>query len=196
MVQTRLNNDLKLIWGLMGIPLIIFAGFVFLLWGSPSACRITNDRSAGTSLKTIVSAQIEFRTQDPCKSGVRQFWRKDVVGLYTLRPRNEPTEPAIKLIELSVACADDRSGKEIEEYSVKAPKAGYWFRAIRHADEKQLSPERFAVVAIPASYPTSGKHTLVVDERNIIYRADLGHGNGIDVFPTDEELKAKWTKLD
>jgi hypothetical protein len=194
MVQDGLKKQFWITWG--AILLLIALALAITLPGLMPGYRPSNERKPETSLKTIVSAQIEFRTKDPGKTGVRQFWRKDIAGLYTLRPRNDPAEPAIKLIELAVACADDRAGKDLDDYAVKAPKAGYWFRAIRHADETSLSPERFAAVAFPASYPTSGKDTFIVDERNFIYRANLGHGRGIDVFPTDKELQKRWAKLD
>ena len=92
----------------------------------------SNERNPSTGLKTLASAQAYFRANDQDNDGVNQFWRSDVSGLYTVAPTGSP---AIKLIELSVACADDRPKTDILKYSILAPKAGYWYRAIRHADE-------------------------------------------------------------
>jgi hypothetical protein len=158
--------------------------------------RTSDERKPDTSLKTIVSAQQEFRSKDVDSDGRRQFWRADVAGLWTFRPGHDPQKPPIRLIELAVACPDDRPLTDIEQYATRSAKAGYWFRAIRHADEKGMSPDRYAVVAFPALYSDDHRYTLVVDERKDIYRMDLGHGRGIEVFPTPAELKTKWSKLD
>jgi hypothetical protein len=195
MGKTRLNKDVGIVWGLMGGSVLLIAAA--MLPGLMTTYRPSVERKPDTSLKTIIAAQEEFRLKDLDGDGVRQFWRADVAGLYTLRPRSDPAKPILKLIELSVACADDRpQNNDLEQYAVRAPKAGYWFRAIRHADEKSPSPDRYAVIAIPSTYPEPARYTLVVDERRDIYRMDLGHGRGLEVFPTPAELKTKWSKLD
>jgi hypothetical protein len=162
--------------------------------GFSPGSRGNGERSPSTSLKTITSAQADFRANDRDGDGVNQFWRGDIAGLYALAPGGGP---AMKLIELSVASADDRAVVSIAPYAVKAPKSGYWFRAIRHADEAVIDANaRFAAECHPADYPKSGRYTFIVDENNTIFRADLGHGNGLTAYPTDEELNTKWSKLD
>ncbi|HUR38122.1 MAG TPA: DUF2950 family protein [Planctomycetota bacterium] len=152
------------------------------------------ERNPSTSLKTITSAQADFRANDRDGDKVTQFWRADIAGLYALAPGGGP---AIRLIELSVAAADDRPVLSIAPYAKPAPKSGYWYRALRHADEAVLDANlRFAAECHPADYPKSGRWTFIVDENNTVFRADLGHGRGIEVYPTDDELRAKWSKLD
>jgi len=152
------------------------------------------ERNPSTSLKTITSAQADFRANDRDGDGVNQFWRADIAGLYALAPSGGP---AIRLIEGSVALADARPLFDLTREGKRAPKAGYWYRAIRHTDEQTLDAAlRFAAVAYPADYPKSGKYTFIVDENNTIYRCDLGHGRGIEVYPAEDELRAKWAKLD
>ncbi len=157
----------------------------------------STERSPSASLKTLASAQADFRANDRDGDGVRQFWRGDVAGLYALVHKEQG---ALKLIELSVAGADDRPLTEITRYTVRSPKAGYLFRALRHADEdpKKPSPDRFAAVAFPAHYNLTDRDrfSFILDENNAILRADLGHGRGIDVYPTPEELRKTWSKLD
>jgi hypothetical protein len=150
------------------------------------------ERNPSTSLKTIASAQADFRANDRDNDGVHQFWRKDVAGLYTVVPSGGE---AIKLIELSVASADDRPKTDLLKYAILAPKAGYWYRAIRHPDEdpKALDPNRFAYCAFPDS-PSAGKYIFIVDENNTIFRSVAGGRRGIEVFPTDEELRTSWAK--
>ncbi len=194
------------IWGAIAglILLALLAGVVLPAFDFQLDCRYCwlfrhhrhgyYQRNASTSLKTITSAQADFRANDRDGDGVNQFWRADIAGLYALAPGGGP---AMRLIELSVAAADDRPMLNIAPYAKPAPKAGYWFRALRHADETVIDAKlRFAAEAHPADYPKSGRYTFIVDENNTIFCCDLGHGNGLTVYPTDDELKTKWSKLD
>ena len=213
---------MKLSGLLMGLGLLAGVGFLILepwhscaqhaAWTTVSFRRWhrggSAERNAAASLKTITVAQVDFRSNDRDNNQINDFWRGDIAGLYGFCPRDS-TE-MVKLLEISVAGADaqplDKStnpptpGKMtgLAYYATHAPKAGYWFRAIRHADEKdKLDTEsRFAAVAYPADYPKSGRWTYVVDESNTIYKRDLGRPGGIDVYPTDEELKLQWAKID
>jgi hypothetical protein len=174
-------------------------------WSPFSSQRTSPERNPSTSLKTIAAAQADFRANDRGGDGMNRFWRGDVAGLYTIVPKNAagrnsagPGTDAIKLIELSVASSDDRPVSDLSPYAIAAPKAGYWMRAIRHADEdpKALDPNRFAACSFPAKYSPEHRWTYILDESNAIFRADLGPGGGIDVFPSVKELDLKWTKLD
>jgi len=146
------------------------------------------ERPAHICLKTLASAQAEFRANDRDGNGKPDFWRGDVAGLYRIK--------SSKLIEISVAAADDRPTEPIETLTPRAPKSGYWFRAIRHAGETAPDPARFAFCAFPARYPTTGRWTFILDEGNTVFRRDLGRPGGIEVFPDDEELRREWSKLD
>jgi hypothetical protein len=151
--------------------------------------RASNERQAMTALKTLSSAQADFRTNDRDRDGVTQFWRGDVAGLYTISP---PGGLPIRLIEPGVAAADDRP---LALSAPRFPKTfhGYRFRAIRYLDEDPLKPDpqRFAICAYPAS-PAAGKYMFVINENNSIFRSAVVDCNGTDHFPTDDELKAKW----
>jgi hypothetical protein len=161
--------------------------------------RSHGERNPSTSLKTISSAQADFRANDRDWNRKNDFWRGDIAGLYTLipnLPEGSPDRVAIKLIELSVAAADDRPVTDISRYAPRSAKGGYWYRAIRHADETTLDPDRFAACAYPDS-PSAGRYTFIIDENNTIFRRELGpQQRGVEVFPNDEELKQQWTKLD
>jgi hypothetical protein len=171
------------------------------------SCR-SGQRSAAASLKTLATAQADYRANDRDGNGIADFWRGDVSGLYGLCPKGS-TE-MIKLIEISVAGADDRpttpaaktpiagAVTAVDYYTTRSPKGGYRFRAIRHADEKDRADaaSRFAFCCFPDAYPNGGRFTYVINEGNTIFKRDLGRPGGIEVFPTDEELKREWTKLD
>ncbi|HUR38945.1 MAG TPA: hypothetical protein VM222_05605, partial [Planctomycetota bacterium] len=89
------------------------------------------ERVPSSTLKSLTSAQADFRANDRDGDKLHQFWRADIAGLYALAPGGGP---AIRLIELSTAAAENKT----------------------------------------------------------VFRADLGRGKGLTVFPTDDELRAQW----
>ena len=151
-------------------------------------------RSASSSLKTIASAQADFRANDRDWNHVNDFWRSDIAGLYAVESQGD----AIKLIELSVAGADDRPTTSIEKHAVKSPKAGFWYRALPHADEKtSRGPDRFAACTFPESLAAGRWGTYVVSEDNTVRKRMLGHARGLEVYPTEGQLKGdRWETLD
>ena len=154
--------------------------------------RSSNERNASTALKMLTSAQADFRANDRDRDGVNQFWRADVAGLYALVPRGS-TE--IQLIPISTALADARPSGIFAPYGHRKPEHGYWFRAMRHADEdpKHLDPNRFAFIAYPAT-PAAGKYVYIIDENNSLWRSPAEGFEEFDVYPTDEQLKMRWSR--
>jgi prepilin-type N-terminal cleavage/methylation domain-containing protein len=112
--------------------------------GLLSSQRASNERNASTSLKTLTSAEADFRANDRDWNHVNDFWTGDVKGLYTMTSAavsgnsNSTTDPVIKLIELSVASADAdgsvvSAGGEcaaLTTFAVSSAKAGYWYQAL------------------------------------------------------------------
>ena len=198
MVKARLSRGGRSIAqriALVLVVLLLLGAGVVLLYGTPySGCGHGNDRSASTSLKTIALAQFDFCSGDRDWNDVKDFWRKDIAGLYTLYPAADATHTPIKLIELSIASADDRPVSDLSPYALPSTKAGYWFRALLHEDEKTPSPDRFAVCAYPDS-PSAGRWTYIVDEENFIYRKELKNQRGVERYPADP-IKAGWQRLD
>ena len=74
-------------------------------------------------------------------------------------------------------------------------KGKYWVRTIRFADEVEPDPNRFAACCFPAVYEQGIRSHYVVNQEGAVYKKDLGHGNGIDVFPADP-LKEGWERVD
>jgi hypothetical protein len=181
---------LALLVALLGIGI----GLLFLL--GPRICH-GGDRTIPSSLKTLATAESDFRANDRAKTGREEFWRKDVAGLWGLIPKGGTDQDRIRLIEVSVALADDRPLTDLESVGTRGPKSGYWFRAIRKKGEPPLnSGTQFAFCAFPASYSSGSRYTFIIDEENTLWKADLGHGRGIEVFPDEAELKRQWKKLD
>ena len=113
--------------------------------GLLSSQRASNERSASTSLKTLSTAEADFRANDRDWNHVNDFWTFNVSGLYTMTSAavtgnagNSTTDPSIKLIELSVASADSESGiavpgtecAALSTFAVPSAKAGYWYIAL------------------------------------------------------------------
>lgn len=151
----------------------------------------SNERGPGTSLKTITSAQADFRANDRDWNHIHDFWRKDIAGLYAV----EVDGVAQKLIELSVAAADDSPKTPIEKHAERSPKAGYWFRALLHEDEKPDAPdpERFAACTFPVN-SSAGRWMYIVCEDNRIWRKDFA-GQVPAAYPKNP-LADGWEKVD
>jgi hypothetical protein len=150
-------------------------------------------RNASTSLKTIASAQADFRANDRDWNHENDYWRADVAGLYAFEVQGY----ALKLIELSVASADDRPTTNIAAFAEKSPKAGFWYRALPHAGESPRGPDRFAACTFPVSLEAGRWGTYVISEDNVIRKRKLGHARGIEAYPAPNELKnTEWELLD
>ena len=149
-------------------------------------------RNASSSLKTIASAQADFRANDRDGNHENDYWRPDIAGLYAVEVEGQ----AIRLIELSVAAADDRAATSIERFALKSPKAAFWYRALPHADERTRGPDRFAACTFPESLADGRWGTYVVSEENTIRKKMLSHARGLDVHPTAVQLKAEqWESI-
>ena len=151
--------------------------------------RSNNDRNAAASLKTVATAQADFRSNDRDGNGKNDFWRGDIAGLFTVKGKDGQ---AIKLIEMSIAYADVRPLTEYEKH-LSAPKSGYRFRALRFADEKIPDPERFAACAFP-DIEKAGKAMFIISHENCVYRKKAVP-YGVEVYPADP-LKEGWEKMD
>src|SRR4051812_44657210 len=106
--------------------------------GLLSSQRASNERNASTSLKTLTSAEADFRANDRDGNLVNDFWTGDVKGLYTMTSANvrgTRGDTPIRLIELSIAAADmdgslvPAGGENLDlgSFAGRAPKAGYWY---------------------------------------------------------------------
>ena len=120
--------------------------------GLLAAQRASNERNASASLKTLSTAQADFRSNDRDGNRVADFWTLDIFALYGLIPMTGgstalPPDTAsaaniIKLIEPSLAGADGDS--DHAEYGninfadsiiTGSPKAGYVYRKFESQDE-------------------------------------------------------------
>lgn len=163
-------------------------------------------RSASVSLKTLATAQADFRSNDRDEDRLQNFWVADVRGLYSIVPKSG--EPEIKLIEPSIAMADSapRPGAGGTTYAPPpfeaSPKSSYHFRALTHyVDENGRRTAydegngrcfgRYGFIA----HPVNPKfESFIMCETITIWRKQL-NGAVIDTFPRDPAAEG-WTKLD
>ncbi len=171
--------------------------------GLLSSIRAANERNACTSLKTLTSAEADFRANDRDWNHVNDFWTADVKGLYTMTSAavsgssNATTDPAIKLIELSIASADSDGTRfpnnencDLNTFAVPSAKAGYWYQALITDDSITGTVEstyktdtggtptmgtchntsKFGFMAYPDAQ-SAGKFVFVVNENNTIFRS-------------------------
>ncbi|HEX7901227.1 MAG TPA: hypothetical protein VF950_25945 [Planctomycetota bacterium] len=189
--------------GLAGVVVLFASGMAFTGvahqagWLLRSPLPLTrssggNERNASSSLKTIASAQADFRGNDRDGDKVQNFWRTDIQGLYSLKP--EGSEEMIKLIELSVAGADGKPSTPVAAFTVPSPKAGYWYRALRFKDEKEPDPNRFAAISYPDT-PSAGLYMFIISHDTTIFRKLVGMDPIPEIYP-DDPLKEGWSKLD
>jgi len=175
--------------------------------GLLSSQRASNERSASTSLKTLSTAEADFRANDRDWNHVNDFWTFNVCGLYTMtsaavtgNAANTTTDPAIKLIELSVASADSEGSAAtitgcaefaaLSTFAVSSAKAGYWYIALTLDQSLSGTSEatykldtggtpsmgsvhntsKFGFLSFPDSQ-SAGKFVFIVNENNTIFRS-------------------------
>ena len=162
--------------------------------------RASNERNASATLRSLVTAQADFRYNDRDGDGVKNFWVKDVAGLYGIETRGH----ALKLIEPSAAAADRTEGRgAYKTVRDGGPKAGYHFVALKkyvddgegiaYDDGTGKNPLRFGFAAVPATYGQLSRTTFIIDVRNVAWSKNTG-GKVPDRFPADP-AKEGWTRI-
>lgn len=188
-----MHPALQALVGLGVLGALLAGGLIALRFAAER--RIPAYRNPSASLKTIASAQADYRAQDRDGNGRADFWRSDIAGLYALVPAGSPE--AIKLIELSVAGADAAPTTNILRFTSPAPKAGYRYRALLFAgeDPAKPDPDRFAACAFPDG-PRADRPVLIIDHEAVVYRRPWkGPSDTPRVFPADP-LKEGWERID
>jgi len=175
------------------------AGYFFLL--APAKSLAENEQAAAAAIKTLASAEADFRANDRDWNLVNDFWTGDVAGLYYVRSNAANDAPQIRLILREIAEADARPLKPLGPGPV--PHHGYFFIALEEDDAMEGSERlykqdtggkppmgkvhnasKFGFCAYPAEYGVTGKFTYLINENNTVFRRDIG-GKPTTHFPTD-----------
>lgn len=171
--------------------------------GVASAARSSNERSVAATLRTLGSAEADFRACDRDGNGVMDYWTADVAGLYSMTSamtRGRLDKP-LRLIEAGVAAADTSplsagaAGGEyrsMTDFAALGPWSGYWFyamdrdlttavpRAYRANTGGSLNMgsvhnmARFAFQAYPDRYKVTGTNLYIFSEEGSVLRRDPG----------------------
>jgi hypothetical protein len=179
--------------------------------GGPATAA--NERNAWFSVRTLCTAQADFRSNDRDGNRVNDFWVRDVAGFFGLEGATgaateakpgTTAERILKIIEASIAKADATEGRltyPVLGITEPEPKAGYLYAALKHfvlnGKEEPYhkgdgrNRDCFGFVAFPADYGTTGRMTFIVNENNEVWQKDL-EGDEVDTFPANPEAEG-WT---
>lgn len=174
------------------ISLIAFVGSEILF---PYIYPLENDSAIGM-LKTLVSCEDTWRQQDFDRNGIKDYWTYDVSCFHRMYHKDKETK--VNFIDIAFAKADGAprvdanifgSDLTLEDWSSAAfttAKRGYYYRAMltdedgnpynqNEVGEKKIkatNSNKFAFVAYPAVYGTTGLRTFIVNELGHIYGTD------------------------
>ena len=126
---------------LLVVLLVIAVLAVLALPALLSSQISSNERATSASMKTIATAETDFRSNDRGSNNVRDFWTGDLARLFamTSAAASGTADDPIKLIDVALASCDsgplgpgDAGGEygDITEYGEVSPKAGYWISVL------------------------------------------------------------------
>ncbi len=193
-----------IVYSLLGVALVVIGGFA--LRGLRQSQIASNERSVSAALKTLASAEADFRANDRDGNGVNDFWTGDVAGLFNLVIQGRE----LQLIARELAEADADPLRPM----VKAPRPyrGYYFAALETDESDPVRAERFygqdtggspargkvhhhskfGFVAYPAEPGVTGGFDYLLNEGNTIIRFPAT-GKRPRQWPSHEQLKGLFT---
>jgi prepilin-type N-terminal cleavage/methylation domain-containing protein len=147
--MARKNRGFTLIELMIVIAIIAIIAAIAIP-GLLQSQRASNERNASASLKTIATAEADFRSNDRDGNRVNDFWTLTCSGLGTIVPvgATTVTTNAIKLIEPSIIAAENSNVGATRTHAVGGgggfvfnemgpsnfgrlgAKAGYWYMAL------------------------------------------------------------------
>jgi hypothetical protein len=143
--------------------------------------RAERERYASATLKTLTTAEAEFRSNDRDNNGVNDFWTADVYGLYGYGT-------GIELIEFDSALADARSQRgaypSVPPIEEAGPSRGYWLLAFAAQDDGEgptpyrngadvlRDRSRFGFITFPDDLG-AGRVAFVVNADNTCWKYNL-----------------------
>ena len=174
-----------------------------------------NEASAVASLEFLYSYESKWKQQDADGNGIKDYWTYDISCFNRMYRADGTTK--VGIIDISLARADGNRATDnifgtspaIEPWSTGptqlsfTTKSGYDFQAMKLDENgnsynqnevgenkiKATNDSKFAFVAYPEIYCTSGVHVFIINEKGNVYSTDLG---------TDSENKIvlKWPGQD
>jgi len=149
------------------------------------------------ALKTLSNIETSWREQDPDRNGIHDYWTYDVSCLNRMYRLDGTAK--VGFIDITFAKADGRPASDgifgadlpIQTWNgiiTPISKYGYGYQAMLWDEDekpynqnpigerkiKATNSTKFAFVAYPADYGTSGVRTFIVNESGTIYALDCG----------------------
>src|SRR5205814_3067023 len=112
------------------VVLVLIVAALIAIPGLLSSGRSSNEMNARHSMKTLSSAEADFRANDRDGNHVNDFWTGDVSGLNYVKPVEGGAE--VRLIDVDVANADSRPIHPLPSGS--GPRKGYRYQALDRDD--------------------------------------------------------------
>ena len=167
--------------------------------GLLAAQRSANQRNASASLKTIPTAEADFRSNDRDGDLQNNFWVGPLFGLYALNPSTDggATAPAaataaamIKVVEPSIAGADGAINAgggglvtpTLAVSTVRSPKSGYVFTMLSRDDSSAAGALYADTVVAGQAY--SGFHNF---GRFAVITVPVSRGTGTQMYAVNED---------
>jgi len=159
-----------------------------------------NEFSAITGLKILCSQEAIWRQQDADGNGIKDYWTYDISCFNRMTRADGTTK--VNFIDTSYARADANRAVDgvfgvtpvIEKWDagatalVKTAKLGYFYRAMLTDEDGKpynvnavgtnsiaaTNNSKFAFVAYPETYGTTGINTFIVNQEGTVYVCDCG----------------------
>jgi len=180
------------------IPLAIFLVAACVIYPEWHAGVMTdNERSAEAALRTLATAEADYRANDRDGNGVNDFWTGDVSELSRLG-----------ILPRYFGLADGSPRTPLAPRPI--PHMGYYFEALE-ADDSVRPPEsyrqdtdkksgkvhhlgKFGFIAYPATPGITGRRVFIVNENNSTwYSPDATRKPS--AWPSDDELRTQWCRV-
>ena len=164
--------------------------------GLLSSQRGANERNASGSLKTVASAEVDFRQNDRDGNGTNDFIVTDVRNLFYMMVGPN----RIELIEMTIADACTTNMTVV-------PKAGYRY-TVMTTDQNGAAYDggtgrnmsRFGFSTFPDAVNTTGKLEFIINEGNTMWKRDstqMGAAAPTVAFPLNPRTAAPpWGPMD
>jgi prepilin-type N-terminal cleavage/methylation domain-containing protein len=173
-----------------------------------------NHSNAGAALKSLVTQESIWRSQDIDKNGSADYWARDVRGFYGAK---DAAGNYVKLIDAAFANADAASSK-LYAYSGEAPvtgssKQGYLYSAIAGSrvgnstvaaaastgldtTVTNMHTSQFSFTSVPAAYNTDGVLQFIVNQDGVIWQKDVGTATPVAAYPAAPNADSPpWTQF-
>lgn len=177
------------------VAIVLVHVAAYYLWFGPRQVE-ANERCASAALKSLASAEADFRANDRDGNRVTDFWTADVSGLYALEVNGKP----LALIAREVGEADATPNRTLP--GGPKPHCGYYFIALERDESEPGGPisykadtdgsgrrqrhtSKFGFCAYPAVYGKTGRLTYILNEGNTMFRGDFG-GRPVLNWPRDD----------